>query len=394
MVKNNVAALILGSHVNAYSIVKELHFHAVKNIIIFQKRSGLASFSNKLLETQTVPNNSSALLDAIKCLQNVYDEVVVFPTDDDYLEALLDIEKEISSFCFLPFNKEKLALQLDKFYQYEICEKIGVPYPRSINIKVNEDLDLLNNMKLPILVKPSKRMDLTQKVFRAKYIEKESDLLDFKVRLNEYFLMGVEFIASEFIPGDDTNIYALTCYRAKNGKILGYWKGKKLTQFPNEFGVVSSASSSCPQVVQEQGLKLVDGLDAFGVIEPEFKFDSRDGLYKLMEVNLRSMMWHHVGFLSGVSLHYIMYLDALRCDNKATIAASPNKDIHWVLMLHEIPNLIARSGYLKHFKSTVWGGTDRCWAIFDKRDLKPFIYSLALLFKMSIVACLNRLKKK
>ena len=60
-----------------------------------------------------------------------------------------------------------------------------------------------------------------------------------------------------------------------------------------------------------QGRKLLNGMDIKGIAQPEFKYDFRDQKYKLMEINLRSMMWHRVGNLSGVNLQYSQYLDAL-----------------------------------------------------------------------------------
>jgi len=60
-----------------------------------------------------------------------------------------------------------------------------------------------------------------------------------------------------------------------------------------------------------QGRTLLNGMDIKGIAQPEFKYDSRDKKYKLTEINLRSMMWHKMGNLSGVDLHYSQYLDAL-----------------------------------------------------------------------------------
>src|SRR5690606_14677023 len=126
-------------------------------------------------------------------------------------------------------------------------------------------------------------------------------------RLKDFIGQGVEFIASEFVPGDDTNIYAYTCYRSQDGTIQNEWTGKKLTQYPDNYGVFCSASNEATSEVLEQGRALVKALDAYGIIEPEFKYDMRDQKFKLMEVNLRSMMWHRTGTISGVRLHKSMY---------------------------------------------------------------------------------------
>ena len=63
-------------------------------------------------------------------------------------------------------------------------------------------------------------------------------------------------------------------------------------------------------------------------------------------------------------------------------------------MSHEIPNLVVRKGYWKHFKHNIWGGDKRDWAIFEWRDIKPFYYSLFLFLKIFIKAVLVRLSFK
>jgi predicted ATP-grasp superfamily ATP-dependent carboligase len=79
-------------------------------------------------------------------------------------------------------------------------------------------------------------------------------------------------------------------------------------------------------------------MNIYGIAEPEFKYDHRDGKYKLTEINLRSMMWHRVGNLSGVNIQYSQYLDALG----KTVPHQDqlkNKNIHFVYLRHEIINI-------------------------------------------------------
>lgn len=129
----------------------------------------------------------------------------------------------------------------------------------------------------------------------------------------------------------------------------------------------------------------------YGIVEPEFKYDYRDGQFKLMEVNLRSMMWHRVGNLSGVKLHKTQF-DFATGKSVKLYEQERDKLIHFVLMQHEVANLIARPGYFKHFKNNIFSGSELGWAVFDKRDLIPFFASFWVGIKYGIKACLSRLK--
>ena len=103
----------------------------------------------------------------------------------------------------------------------------------------------------------------------------------------------------------------------------------------------------------------------------KFKYNSRDGKYKLMEINLRSMMWNRVGYLSNVNLHYTQYLDAIGGD-VPSYRQEKTRDIHLVCLKHEISNLIRRKGYAGIFYHNLFGGDVTNIALFDIRDLKPF----------------------
>ena len=387
----NSCALVLGGHVNGYSIVKELYEQGVKEIALFDFGLSLSRFSNKVKYRATINKDPESLLRELRTLNEHYEYIVTYPTDDLQLENLNAIYEEISGFCYLPFNHKKLLNSLDKFVQYKACEEIGVPYPKTTHVTTAEDLTSIPKLNFPLLIKPSTRKDLTIETFRTLYLQNNEAFLLEKSSLEDKILKGVEFIVSEYIPGDDTNIYAYTCFRSQDGEILNEWVGKKLTQYPDNYGVFCSASNDAPEVIRYQGRALVEALDAFGVVEPEFKYDYRDGSYKLMETNLRSMMWHRTGCISGVNLQKTQFNYATGKEVD-TYYQERDQRIHFVLMLHEISNLIARKDYWKHFRHNLWGGERRHWAIFEWYDIKPFLFSILILVKLGAVACLRRFR--
>lgn len=387
----NNTALVLGGYVNGYSIVKELTEEGVSNIALFDYGRSVAGYSNKINYHARIDKTPGSLLHALKELNKQFDYIVIFPTDDLQVENLSLIRHEIEHFCFVPLNPVTVMQSFDKYYQYAVCEKIGIPYPKTIQIKEQKGLEKVSELNFPVLIKPSTRVDAVINVFRNMYIETLADFEKNKHTFADFLSDGVEFIVSEFVPGDDTNIYAYTCFRSPDGDIQNEWVGKKLTQYPDNYGVFCSSSNEASDEVLKQGRALVTALDAFGVVEPEFKYDCRDKKYKLMEVNLRSMMWNRTGKISGVRLHKSMYDYAT---NQEVVVDIQNRDvvIHFVYMMHEIGNLISRKGYWRHFKHNVWGGDKRVWAIYESSDIKPFVYSFYLLTRAVVSACLKRLK--
>ena len=143
--------------------------------------------------------------------------------------------------------------------------------------------------------------------------------------------------------------------------------------------------------IRELGRKLLYGMNLIGINEPEFKYDQRDGKYKLMEINLRSTMWHRTGNISGVNLQHTQYLDALGSESPQQKQIL-NKTLHFVYFKHEIINLLRRKGYWGTFKHNVWGGAKTNYAIFDKTDIKPFVIDSINTFRAVAGICLRHLK--
>ena len=370
--KDHSCALILGGYVNGYSIIQELYENGVTDLVLFSTTREPGSYSNKIKKFVLIGKSPGALLKELQILSAEYPCIVLFPTDDLQLENLYAIYDQISDFCFIPFNKNNFPASLDKYTQYTWCDSLGVPRPKTIEIRTVEDIDTVSEITYPVLIKPKTRLDEKMNIFRNLHLHDEHDLRANKDTIKNFVLSGVSFIASEIIPGDGSNIYAYVGYRNREGRILNEWTGKKLSQYPDDFGIFSSASNQAPVEVLDQGKTLLNGMDLKGIAEPEFKYDCRDGKYKLMEINLRSMMWNRVGYLSGVNLHYTQYVDAIGGE-VPSYRQEKTKDIHLVCLKHEISNLIARKGYADIFYDNLFGGDATNVALFDIRDLTPFL---------------------
>jgi D-aspartate ligase len=384
--------LVLGGRVNGYSIIQELNEKGVKEIFLFDVEKRVAAFSNKIKKYKAINNTADNLHSELNDLHKEYEKIIIFPSDDLYLENLHKIYDKIQDFCFVPINNNNFMECSNKYVQYEYCEKLGVPYPKTKQIVNKDDLRSID-IHYPILIKPNKREDLKVNVFRNVTFESEKDLHQNIGELEKHIDSGISFLASEIIPGDGSCIYAYVGYRNKNGEILNEWTGKKLSQFPDDFGVFSSASNEASDTVRIQGRTLLEGMNIYGIAEPEFKYDHRDGKYKLTEINLRSMMWHRVGNLSGVNIQYSQYLDALG-KSVSHQDQIKNRNIHFVYLKHEIINLISRPGYSKIFYHNIFTSDETHFATFDKKDLKPFIVDCKETSIDIINTCLRKLKIK
>jgi predicted ATP-grasp superfamily ATP-dependent carboligase len=100
----------------------------------------------------------------------------------------------------------------------------------------------------------------------------------------------------------------------RGGQIRALFARQRIRMFPLEFGN-STATVSIPLSRVEPAAdalrRLLSGIGYRGVFSAEFKFDERDGLFKILEVNARP--WWYVEFASncGIDVCHMAYRDAL-----------------------------------------------------------------------------------
>lgn len=386
------AALILGSYLNAYDVMHELNSNNIICVLGYYKRTHPAYYSNIPKIKFQIPSKSSDLLEELQRLSGDYENLIVYPTDDNLNRIINSIAKYIPNNVILPFKKGDINRLEFKETQYKLCEKLNIPYPKTIHISNKSDIRLIQNIDLPLIIKPNSRIDSVHSDIPRNIICSTPNELQLA---QKYLLSAIsitEFIASEFIPGSTTDsIFAYTgFYSFKLNKVIG-WCGKKLSQFPDDQGVFASATLLKNDIVKEYGEKLITEIkeDYDGIAEPEFKFDCRDNKYKLMEINFRTMMWHGTARVNDIHLCTAYFHSCLgKISESEDIInydwAKKSKKIY-TYFNHEIINLIFNSGYKKTFVNNTLNSKTR-FAFFNKKDIIPFLYTVTFqLFKMILI---------
>ena len=388
--------VVIGGYVNGFGVIQSLHEAGITDIHLVGLGSPQARHSRRIRSfTRLEASTDEALLAALRTHSEEGRILIPYPTHDTHVEFLARHASEISDFCFLPVNETNALQSLDKTYQYEVAASVGVAVPASVTISSPSDLHALNQLRAPIIIKPTRSasrdgsaLDSEEQPFRNVVIRLDEAV---PAAIHAALAAGWSLVASEIIPGPDTAIYAYTAYRSRSGELLRGWGGRKLGQHPQGFGVYSSASNETVEGLCATGIRVIEGLDAYGIVEPEFKLDPRTGELVLMEVNLRSMMWHRVGALCGVNLPEAQYLDAL---GKRVPGQTPNpqRAVH-AYFGHEFANLIADPTYRNTFRANVCSSDNRHWAFWDWRDPLPFFASLRTFAKLVVKACVSRFRR-
>ena len=116
-------------------------------------------------------------------------------------------------------------------------------------------------------------------------------------------------MVQELIPGGDDTLYTVGSYLDRNGAALGVFSGRKLRQTPPVIGTCRVGEAVWEQGAVDAALRLLRRFGYFGLSQVEFKRDTRDGNFKLMEINPRLWQWHGLAAACGIDLPRLAYAD-------------------------------------------------------------------------------------
>jgi predicted ATP-grasp superfamily ATP-dependent carboligase len=199
---------------------------------------------------------------------------------------------------------ETLRQLNDKSSLYRLAADVGAAFPRSYEPAA----DIVPGPEaFPLVIKPAsteKPNALTKA--KAWRIESAGEL---KARLAEATaLMGTDqVIVQEMIPGGGESQFSYAGLW-EHGRELASLTARRTRQFPIDFGMTSSFVETMPlPEIAEAARKILLAIGFHGLVEVEFKFDSRDGTYKVLDANTRAWAWIGIGANAGVDFPYLAW---------------------------------------------------------------------------------------
>jgi D-aspartate ligase len=194
----------------------------------------------------------------------------------------------------------------DKVLTYNHAQTLGLATPRLYAHDGLEDIAELDCL-YPVIVKPAvhegaSRFDLA----KAWVVKNRTELL---ARYREA-ISCVEprhIVVQEMIPGDGSTQLSYAGLW-KDGRPLAGMVAKRLRQYPIHVGY----TSTFVQVVENPAVeaaadRFLRSIGYSGLVEVEFKYDSRDDKYKILDVNARLWSWVGLGAAAQVDFPMMLY---------------------------------------------------------------------------------------
>jgi len=118
-------------------------------------------------------------------------------------------------------------------------------------------------------------------------------------------------MVQSIVPGPPENIIEVCAYMSpkRDGDVLALFVDRKIRQYPIDFGVGTCMDSVHDEEAVELGLTLLRGIQYVGIAAVEFKKDTRDGTYKLLDLNARLWLQNLLATQAGINFPLVQYLD-------------------------------------------------------------------------------------
>jgi len=208
---------------------------------------------------------------------------ILIPTDDFAAIFIAEEAQTLRRWFVFPQAPRTLPRTLaNKMLLYTLCTEMKVPCPSTILPKsLSEVQAFVEHTTFPVIAKASAAWSTSNSNTRLVYSSQELFAI-YRQAENE---QPANLLIQEYIPdGDDWYFHG---YCNATSDCLAAFIGRKLRSFPPHAGITTLGTSATNHVLMEQSESLLKALQYAGIMDIDYRFDRRDGQYKLLDFNPR-----------------------------------------------------------------------------------------------------------
>jgi predicted ATP-grasp superfamily ATP-dependent carboligase len=226
---------------------------------------------------------ANSMVELLGVSKKIGQKSILIPTDD---RACIFVAKNADNlserFIFPDITVDLVRSLVSKKELYTTAKSHGVPTAETIAPNCREELEeFVRRYNFPIVAKAIHGWRWNARGGKTIIVQTRRELLTL------YEFAHPNLILQEYIPGgDETNWIFNGYFDAKSDCLFGY-TGKKIRQWPPKGGITTLGVCSKNESIDQTAKKFLAALGYKGIIDMDFRYDTRDGKYKLLDVNPR-----------------------------------------------------------------------------------------------------------
>lgn len=301
--------IVLGSDLNTYSIVREIHEKYGIKPVVATSMILLPCIESEIIKFYYKKNFSKDPKIFKEVLDQIYydhkdshEKFIIFAPDDVMRTYLLTNVSKLDFDPILPYAPMEVIKSLaTKNDFYEKIKDLDLAPQTFIANKEN-----YKELSYPeeVFIKPDndvfyKSLDFPgqQKGYHSKSKEDTLEILE-RIFDNGY---TYNVLVQEFVHGGDGSEYSVEGYRSKNTISMAMSQNILLDKRVEWIGNYVAKIDSDEKILFEYGKQIVETLGVYGLFNLDFKKDSKTGKFYAFEINLRQGRSHYFASLNGVN---------------------------------------------------------------------------------------------
>ena len=344
-----ILPVLIGADMNCYSVARAFHEeYGVVSHAFGRWPMGDTMYSRIVQCTyiQDIDNRDTLLATVTQFAHQHADKTcIVLGCTDDYASLLMGIRDELPENCVAPYITPALRDKLvSKADFYDLCDQYHIPYPKTFCAQKALPAEELSEEALgfsyPVIVKPSSSIlywkhpfDGMKKVYTAQNPQEAARILA------QIYGAGYpdKVLVQDMVPGDDSFMHVLTAYVDKNSRVkmmcLGHVGLEEHT--PKALGNHAAIITEYNESLMETLKAFLEDIGYTGFANFDVKYDSRDGSYRVFEINLRQGRSNY--YVTGACYNLARYVVEDRVLNKDLGPCVMNqKETFW----HSVPRAV------------------------------------------------------
>ena len=384
MTKHNFFPIVLGSDENAYGDVRLFREAFGIRPLILCQRLLIPTQHSKLFDYRCIKDFDcdEVFVPTLKAIlhemKEQYDALLVIACSDYYANLMSRYYDEFEGLIANRFSPLSLLEQFetkDKFYR--LCEKHGMPYPKTVVCEPEERLTVVDSLPFdfPIVVKPenSNATEYLHLSFEGKkkvyFLYSREEFLDVAQRLDQVNYRG-KLIIQEFIEGGDDAMRVVNSYSDNEGRVRASSLGQPLLEeyAPYTLGNYAAIISRREERVYAEVKAFLEKIGYVGFSNFDMKYDKKNDRYVLFEINPRLGRSSFFVRASGINMMKELY-DACVEEKAFTAVHYGEKEAMWSNVPMGILKKYVKNPILKKEIKTL---SSTClYTLFTKGDLSP-----------------------
>lgn len=381
-----VGAVVVGGDYQGLGIVRSLGRQGIPTCVIDDEHS-IARFSRYT----THAFRTASLRDERETVDIVMDVGerlaldgwVLYPTRDETVAAFARNRSRLTERFRVPTPEwNTMQWVWDKRKTYDLARELDIPVPRTWCPDSVADLDRAD-VSFPVAIKPAiKEHFFYATKAKAWKANNATELRELFLRAATY-LDPAEIMLQDVIPGGGDQQVAY-CAFFKNGRAHGCMVVRRQRQHPPEFGRASTFVETIDlPILETMSERFLKAIDYYGLVELEYKYDARDGKYKLLDVNGRTWGYHTLGSGAGVDFPYLLFADQV---GEPVDVRRGRTGVTWIRLATDLPTGIlaiigGRLGWKDYLRSVTTFDEE---AVFKREDPLPGVMELLLIPYLSL----------